>query len=142
MRRLLSAARHRRHREALGNRPTLLRGSAGSLAARGTGRTGRKPRDGGPQSIGPGTEERSRGLKEERRQMSTLGSRKRARRVERRKAQRPQSHGDAPCLSQEGAAVEAPFRRSTPSLYLVRERRTKGVPGAFSNNTGGGALAV
>src|SRR4051794_2032603 len=41
------------------------------LAARGTGRTGRKPRDGGPQSTGPGTEERSRGLKEERRKRST-----------------------------------------------------------------------
>ena len=71
MRRLLSAARHRRHREALGNRPTLLRGSAGSPAARGTGRTGRKPRDGGFHRSGhgravPGPEGRTP-------QISTLG---------------------------------------------------------------------
>jgi hypothetical protein len=52
--------------------------------------------------------------------------------LERRKAQRPRSQEDAPCVSQERAAVEAPFRRSTPlALFGEGAKGLKAHPAPF-----------
>ena len=117
MRRLLSRSRQPRHREAPGNRPTLLRGSAGSPGC--TRRGGRKaeafrirwgqcPPSAHGRAV-PGPEGRTPRWSAERRGILRK---------------------DAAAFPARGRGSWCAFRRSAPSLCLLGER-DEGVPGAF-----------
>jgi hypothetical protein len=117
MRRLLSRPRQPRHREAPGNRPTLLRGSAGSPGC--TRRGGRKaeafrirwgqcPPSAHGRAV-PGPEGRTPRWSAERRGILRK---------------------DAAAFPARGRGSWCACRRSAPSV--CRGRRNEGVPGAFS----------
>jgi hypothetical protein len=111
------AARHRRHREAKGHRPGPTRRALPSMAGRGRGERGESPALGEWETTPP--RRRKHGPDSQKSPHWSAG---------RRSVLSPE---DAPCVSQERAAVEAPFRRSTPSLVGEGAKGLKAHPAPF-----------
>jgi hypothetical protein len=125
MRRLLSAARHRRHGRPWATARPYYEGLPVVLAARGAEEGRRKPSgSGGASALHPRTEERSRGVKERRRKMSADCLKLSAWSAARRASSLARGRAAFPA---RGRGSWCAFRRSAP-LCLLGDAGLKAYP--------------